>query len=539
MACETTFKFSRQARQNLLVSAFSVPHFGQYITRPHMKTPARPEAMRVNTFKAGESRLPRQQRADVTQQLVGADRAVAVVFDQAVDDFVDAAQLVGVGRLGRSGDLHHVLEVGEDLLLDGLFQPLVRVVLEGLAFARIRGDADQDLLPESVLGVFGDADLLFDRAHQSLVWFELFLGYRVFDLLLVAIGLDVVEVGIAHVPRHLLERIDESALHLGLGDVVVFAFGGRNQIQVAFSFVRRDAGVLVKPVPDRAKGVDRVDAGDVVAHQGVRQPVDDVARRDAVHAFADGLFLQLANVLRFEAFNILAVVELHLLDDVNVGFLRLFEPGHDGEHGRDLQGVRRQVDVAQRLGLFEQFVINALFLGDLQVVGDFDHDDAVLKGFGLLVADEGVIFVLVGVRHDDFVGVDQSEPSGLDVLLLREGQQRIQKLLVDLQDFDELHHPAVGDVEFTVEAVGARVRLDTNLADRRQVDRAGQFGNVLALRVARGEGTDADAVFFGEDDALDQHVFVPTLVDMFEVISALWAELAFDVEAVVLFDLGP
>src|SRR5262249_38151674 len=84
-----------------------------------------------------ESRLPRQQSADVTQQLGGADRAVTVVFDQAVDDLVDAAQLVGVGRPGRGGDLHNVLEVGEDLLLDGLFQPFVRVVLEGLAFARI------------------------------------------------------------------------------------------------------------------------------------------------------------------------------------------------------------------------------------------------------------------------------------------------------------------------------------------------------------------------------------------------------------------
>ena len=43
----------------------------------------------------------------------------------------------------------------------------------------------------------------------------------------------------------------------------------------------------------------------------------------------------------------------------------------------------------------------------------------------------------------------------------------------------------------------------------------------------------------GEDDALDQHVFVPAVVNMFEVVAALRAELAFDVEAVMLFDLGP
>src|SRR5262245_13254768 len=421
------------------------------------------ENTRTALSRAGENiyglpqRLPGQQGADVAQQLVRADRAVTMVFDESVNDLVDAAELVGVGRLGRGRDLYHVFQVGEDLLLNRLSQPVVRVVLESLTFARIRRDPDQYLLPEGVLGVFGDADLLFDRAHQPFVGFKFFLGDRVLDLLLVAVGFDVVEVGVAHVPGHFLERIDEGALHFGLGDVVVFAAGGGDQIQVALFLVGCDAGVLIEPVLDGAQSVNRINAGDVVTHQGVRQAIDDVTRRYAVHAFADGLFLQLAHVFRFEAFDVLAVIKLHLLDNVHVGFLRLFEPRHDGEHRRDLQRVRREMDVTQRLGLFEQLVVDALFLSDLQVVGHLDHDDAVLKGFRLPVADERVIFVLVGVRHDHFVGVDQGEPAGLDVLLLRKRQQRIEELFVDLQDFDELHHAAVGDVKLSVEPIGARV----------------------------------------------------------------------------------
>src|SRR5947208_1442607 len=101
-------------------------------------------------------RSAREQRADVGQKLVGADGAVAAVFDEAVNDLVDAAELVGVGRLGGGRDLHHVLEVGEDFLLDGLLQALVRGVLELLALARVRRDAYENLLAEGVLRVLAD-----------------------------------------------------------------------------------------------------------------------------------------------------------------------------------------------------------------------------------------------------------------------------------------------------------------------------------------------------------------------------------------------
>ena len=391
--------------------------------------------------------------------------------------------MVWVGRLRGGRDLHNVFQVGEDFLFNRLLQALVRGVLELPALARVGRNTNQNLLAEGVLRVLADPDLLLDGAHQLLVRLHLFFGDRVFDLLLVAVGLDVVEVVVAHRPRHLLERIDEGALHLGLRHLVVLLAGRRDEVQVALALVERNPRVLLKPALDRAQGVNRVDTGDAVAHERRRQAVDDVARADAVHPLAHGLLFQLAHVLRLVAFHVLAVVELHLLDDVHVGALRLFQPGHHGEHRGDLQGARRDVDVAQDVGLVEELVVDSFFLRDAEVVGDAHQDDAVLQRLTLLVARERDVLVLVRVRHDDLVGVDHREAARLDVLLLREREQGVEELLVNFEHLDELHDAAVGDVQFAVEAVGARVTLHPDLADGREVNRAGQLRDVLRLRV--------------------------------------------------------
>src|SRR5436309_2093851 len=111
----------------------------------------------------------REQRADVGQQFVSADGAVAAVFDETIYDLVDATKLIRVGRLRRSRDLHHVFQVRENLLLNRFLQTLVRVVLEAASLSRVGRDANQNLLTKSVLRVLRDSDLLFDRAHQLLV----------------------------------------------------------------------------------------------------------------------------------------------------------------------------------------------------------------------------------------------------------------------------------------------------------------------------------------------------------------------------------
>src|SRR5262245_61176565 len=106
MICKVGFssaRFNNSARSSskVLSTGISAPIVFAIIFPPSENTRTA-VAVRVKTFMAGRRGLSGQQRADVIQQFVGAHRAVAVVSDQAVDDLVDAAQLVGVGRLGRS-----------------------------------------------------------------------------------------------------------------------------------------------------------------------------------------------------------------------------------------------------------------------------------------------------------------------------------------------------------------------------------------------------------------------------------------------------
>ena len=125
----------------------------------------------------------------------------------------------------------------------------------------------------------------------------------------------------------------------------------------------------------------------VLLDQRAGEAVDDVARRDAVHAFTHSLFLQLTHIFLLEVLDILAVVELELLHRAHAGLLGLLQPGEDGEDAGDAQGVRRDMHVLQR-ALVEQLLVDLDLIGDAQVVRHLDQDDAVLQRLGLLVADE-------------------------------------------------------------------------------------------------------------------------------------------------------
>lgn len=94
-------------------------------------------------------RSPVQQTSDIFQQLVGADRAVVMLVDQASGYLVNPFELAFIRRFGGSGNLDDILEIGKQLLLDRFPQPVVVVVLELFAFAGIGGNADQDFFTES------------------------------------------------------------------------------------------------------------------------------------------------------------------------------------------------------------------------------------------------------------------------------------------------------------------------------------------------------------------------------------------------------
>src|SRR5690606_29580148 len=133
------------------------------------------------------ARLTVQEAARVAEELVGADGAVAVLLHEAGAHLVQLLHLFRVGGLGGGGDPDDVLQVREEFPLDGLPQPLVGGVVEPAAPPGVAGHPDQDLFPEALLGVFGDADLLLDGAHQLLVGVDLLAGDGVLHLLGVAV----------------------------------------------------------------------------------------------------------------------------------------------------------------------------------------------------------------------------------------------------------------------------------------------------------------------------------------------------------------
>src|SRR5262249_23074825 len=94
--------------------------------------------------RLSDHRLATQQLAGVFQELPRALVAVAVVLGhgrigEAGDDGVDLVLLLVVRRPARR-DLHHVLQIREELLLDRLLEDRVRAEGERLAPHRAGGD---------------------------------------------------------------------------------------------------------------------------------------------------------------------------------------------------------------------------------------------------------------------------------------------------------------------------------------------------------------------------------------------------------------
>jgi len=70
-----------------------------------------------------------------------------------------------------------------------------------------------------------------------------------------------------------------------------------------------------------------------------------------------------------------------------------------------------------------------------------------------------------------------------------------------------------------------------------RIYRTREFGDVLALGIRRGEGADAHPVLLGEGDPLHNHVLDPAVVLVPQHLAASRAQVALDVDAVLLPDL--
>src|SRR6185436_4519684 len=141
------------------------------------------------------------------------------------------------------------------------------------------------------------------------------------------------------------------------------------------------------------------------------------------------------------------------------------------------------------------------------------------------------------MRKDDFVGVDHREAPGLDALFLREREQAVEKLLVNFQHLDEFHQTAVRDIQLAVKTISTRIRFNSNFANSREVDRSGELGDVLRLRITRRKRSNTNALLFGKRNAMHFHIFVPAAVSLIQRVTTLRAKIAFDINAVMFLDL--
>ena len=265
-----------------------------------------------------------------------------------------------------------------------------------------------------------------------------------------------------------------------------------------------------------------------------------VARADPEHALALGVAAHLAHVARAEALDLVAVVQLGLLRQRQVGVGGLLETGEHGPQGRDLQRVRG--DELARVGAAPELApVDAHLVGDRQVVGHVDLDRPVPEGLHQLVALELAVLGLVGVPQDHLVDVGLGELLRLDRVLLGGAQEVVEEGHVQLQHLDELEQAAVRHVELAVEVEGPRVRVRAVLGDLAVVDVPRQLGRVLVLLVLGLEGADPQPVALRQHHPLHAHALghlPPVALEAAHqdavVVAAHRIELALDRQAVGL-----
>jgi hypothetical protein len=128
--------------------------------------------------------------------------------------------------------------------------------------------------------------------------------------------------------------------------------------------------------------------------------------------------------------------------------------------------------------------------------------------------------------------MDQREARHLDVLFLRQGEQEIQELALDLEDLDHLEHAAARGVDGARPRPGARVAFVADVRNLRQVHRADEVRDVCGGWVVRRISADADACGLGQEHALDREAHEVALELVVEPRARVRRQLARDVDAV-------
>ena len=201
--------------------------------------------------------------------------------------------------------------------------------------------------------------------------------------------------------------------------------------------------------------------------------------------------------------------------------------------------VRVEVHLAERRRARHELAIDARLVAERQRVRHLDDHHAIEQRLVLLLLQELVELGQVRVREDRLVEVDQREARHLDVLLLRQRQQQIQELALDLEDLDHLEHAAARGIDGARPGPGPRVAFVADVGDLRQIDGAHEVRDVGRRRIVRRIRADADARGLGEEDALDGEAHEVALELVVEPRARVRRQLALNVDAVRRAELRP
>src|SRR5213596_452035 len=485
----------------------------------------------------GGDRSDRRRRSILAEVVGGVlehdvHAALAVTrVEEVLHHRVVLLRLLLVTRARLGDDTADVAHRRHELLLDRFLERLVGAIGDALAAAARRPEVGDHLLTEPFGGRADDRDLLLDRLQEPLVGLQLLLGVAILHPRLVDERLGVVEVVLEERLGLLLVGVDERLGDLLLEQLeVLLVEHVLEELEVLLAGVVGEVRLL-HHVDEGLADVDRVDAVALhVVGERVVERLHDEACRDAAHALALGVLAQLLDVdlLGLALLDdLLAVVELQLGDQValRVGL----EAREDGEHGGDLERVRR--DVGAEVRVADDLLIDLHLLGEPEVVGHLHHDDAVEDRLVGVVGLELLPLRFVRVGDDHGVDVHHAVAARRrDHLLLRGGDHGVEVLGLVLEDLDELAHAAVADVERAVQVEHARVALGVHVA-LRDVLAADQHRGVLVVRVDGGDDADADAVALGEEAGDDRHLLVAAAELLLQAEAAHRAEVALDVHA--------
>lgn len=288
-------------------------------------------------------------RAGELEDFLGALLGVAL-FDEGVDPLI--ALLVVHLRAGdQRGEVDVVFLVFPELAFEGAAQAVVVLWVERITLAGTPGHPVGHFLPEVVLAVLGEVELLLDGAQELFVRLLLAAGEFVFDGRVVDVSHDVVHVLLA-LALDLVHVVGQRVAHVLDGPLLVLLADEFEEAVVLAERLLVDRAVVLEvalEVVERRQRREEVPAAVHRIHDGLGDLVADEPRRDAVHPLADvGHFLGLlAELLHVDVVGLVdfAVVGFRLLDEVYRFVVRLLDAGEDAEQARHLQRVGLDLNI--------------------------------------------------------------------------------------------------------------------------------------------------------------------------------------------------